>query len=107
MRGLTLSPIPVAAGTVIVETLTEIRPSPGARTVRLHSLPTLDLVPGLLEPWKNKLQGAALAGDSAWRLRPALEALGVSHFARPGELQTPDALWHNGGVHPLAVLAER
>lgn len=95
----------VAAGTVIVEERTDFRPSPGLRTVRVHRLPELAALPHLLLLWRGRLQGAALAGDAAWALAGALEELGVSRCAAPGELQSPDALWHNGGVHPLEVLA--
>jgi hypothetical protein len=49
----------------------------------------------------------ALAGvpdaAAAGRLAAALAALGVSRIAPPGDLQRPDALWHNGGVSPLAA----
>jgi hypothetical protein len=37
-------------------------------------------------------------------LRHALTALGVSRFAPPGDLQTPDTRWHNGGIDPLEAL---
>jgi hypothetical protein len=30
--------------------------------------------------------------------------LGLSRFAAPGELQSPDATWLNGGIDPLAAL---
>ena len=95
----------LAAGSVIVEEDPVFRPSPGLRTVRVHSLSDLAALPALLAPWRGRLQGAALAGDAAWPLAAPLEELGISRCAAPGELQSPDALWHNGGVHPLAVLA--
>ena len=82
----------------------KVAPSPGLRTVRIHPLAGLDALPALLAPWSGLLQGAALAGDDAWRLAPALQAAGVSRLADPGELQSPDALWHNGGRDPLAAL---
>ena len=105
MRGLFQPSLAVDVGTVILEPETRFRPSPGARTVRVHALNDLKALPGLLRPWRDSLQGVALAGDTAWGLRRELTDLGVSRFASPGELQTPDALWHNGGIHPLAVLA--
>lgn len=94
----------LAAGTVIVEADPDFRPSPGLRTVRVHRVGELASLPELLSPWRGLLQSAALAGDAAWALAASLEELGISRCAAPGELQSPDALWHNGGVHPLEVL---
>lgn len=94
----------LGAGTVIVEPRPAFQPTPGLRTVRVHPLDDLARLPGLLDPWRGRLQGAALAGESARALEPALETLGVSRTAAPGRLQHPDALWHNGGVSPLEVL---
>ncbi|HVF61113.1 MAG TPA: acyl-CoA reductase [Thermoanaerobaculia bacterium] len=93
-----------AAGTVIVDDAPAFRSSPGLRTVRVHRTADLAALPHLLSPWRGRLQGAALAGDAAWALAASLEELGISRCAAPGELQSPDALWHNGGVHPLEVL---
>jgi hypothetical protein len=104
MRGLRQHRLALDAGTLIVEPEARFQPSPGLRCVRIHPLPSLDRLPTLLEPWAGRLQGVALAGEAAWRLRPALEALGVCRCAPPGALQTPDALWHNGGLHPLEAL---
>lgn len=105
MRGLWQSSLPLRDGTVIVEADAEFRPSPGLRTVRVHPLEDLSKLPGLLAPWRGRLQGAALAGEDAWRLAPALAELGISRCAPPGELQSPDAAWHNGGINPLEALA--
>ena len=44
-------------------------------------------------------------GEEAWSLEPRLRDLGISRCAAPGELQSPDAAWHNGGIDPLAALA--
>lgn len=104
MRGLFAPVLPLAAGTVIVDPAAELHPSPGLRTVRIHPIADLAHFPELLEPWHGLLQGAALAGEDAWRLIPALERLGISRFAAPGELQSPGASWHNGGISPLAAL---
>jgi hypothetical protein len=105
LRGLSCPPLPLAAGTVIVEPNPAFQPSPGLRCVRIHPLAELAALPELLAPWRGRLQGAALAGQAAWALTDRLDELGFSRFAPPGELQTPDASWHNGGVSPLAVLA--
>jgi hypothetical protein len=107
MRGLYQPELELRRGTVVVEPRTELRPSPGVRTVRVHPLPALDRLPEILAPWRGRLQGAALAGESAWSLAPALAELGVSRCAHPGELQSPDASWHNGGVSPLEALVVR
>lgn len=104
LRGLFVRGSSPAEGTVIVEPEPRFIPSPGSRTVRIHPLDDLARIPDLLAPWADRLQGAALAGSGTERLRPALAALGVSRFAPPGELQHPDASWHNGGVHPLDAL---
>jgi hypothetical protein len=105
MRGLWQSSLPLRDGTVIVEAEAEFRPSPGLRTVRIHPLEDLSRLPGLLAPWRGRLQGAALAGEEAWRLARPLARLGISRCAPPGELQSPDATWHNGGIDPLEALA--
>jgi hypothetical protein len=47
---------------------------------------------------------AGVPKEKAGTLVPALQNLGVSRIAAPGELQHPDTAWHNGGVNPLAVL---
>jgi hypothetical protein len=104
MRGLRRSVLPVLAGTVLVDPAPAFRPSPGLRTVRIHPLADLAGLLDVLAPWRGKLQGAALAGEDAWRLAPALAGLGISRCAAPGELQSPDVTWHNGGLHPLRSL---
>lgn len=104
LRGLAVRGGGPSEGTVIVEPEPRFVPSPGARIVRIHPVAHLARVPSLLAPWSGRLQGAALAGVDAQAMRPALAALGVSRFAPPGELQHPDASWHNGGVHPLDAL---
>ncbi len=105
LRGLIVEALsPAAAGTVVVDPLPAFRPGSGLRCVRVQPLPDLAELPRHLAPWAGRLQGASLAGEAASALAPALEALGVSRCAPPGELQSPNALWHNGGIHPLAAL---
>ncbi len=97
----------LAVGTVLVERETFFRPVPGLRTVRVHGVNSLaDVIPKL-EPWKGKLQGAALAGRAAEELRTTLPFLGFSRFAKPGELQEADASWANGGIDPLQVFSKK
>ena len=93
----------LTAGTVLIEPEPEMLPTPGLRTVRVHPLAPLDSLPAVLQPWRGRLQGAALAGASAGRLGPGLRRLGISRVTAPGELQSPDVLWHNGGIHPLGA----
>jgi hypothetical protein len=107
MRGLRQEPLSLQVGTVIVDPDPAFRPSPGLRTVRVHPLPDLARLPDLLIPWRGSLQGAALAGSDAWVLEPRLRELGISRSAPPGELQSPDATWHNGGIDPLEALSGR
>ncbi|MFY9824945.1 MAG: acyl-CoA reductase [Thermoanaerobaculia bacterium] len=104
MRGFWQSSLAPREGTVVVDPDPELRPSPGLRTVRVHPLADLSRLPGLLRGWKGRLQGAALAGEAAWRLEPELRELGISRFSPPGELQSADAAWHNGGIDPLEAL---
>jgi hypothetical protein len=106
MRGLRRPALAITEGTVLVDPDPAFRPSPGLRTVRVHPLADLASLPALLAPWQDRLQGAALAGE-AWELEGRLRELGVSRVAEPGALQAPDALWHNGGISPLAALGGR
>jgi hypothetical protein len=94
----------LGAGTVIGKNAPFFRAGPGGRTVGVYPLPEPERLGDILAPWRGRLQGAALHGDAAWGLEPTLRALGVSRCAPPGELQSPDALWHNGGVHPLDLM---
>jgi hypothetical protein len=104
MRGLWLADLPLRVGTVLLEPLPELQPSPGLRTVRIHPLPDLRQLQLMVAPWRGRLQGAALAGSDAWALAGELATLGVSRCAPPGELQSPDASWHNGGRDLLLSL---
>ena len=76
-----------------------------ARTRPSRRAPAHPARPRRLVPWRGALQGAALDGADAWELAADLAALGVSRITGPGELQTPDARWHNGGIDPLDALA--
>ena len=94
------------AGTVIVEPQPTFAPGPGLRTVRVHPLDRLERLAATFEPWRDRLQGAALAGERAWALEPALVALGVSRLAPPGRLQQTPADWSNAGVDWVERLGE-
>lgn len=95
----------LGAGSVVVEPTAAFRPSPGLRTVRVHGIEDLAALPDLLAAWRGRLQGVALAGNDAWALAGALTSLGISRCAAPGDLQSADASWHNGGARPLDILA--
>lgn len=101
----------LAVGTVIVETDPAFRPSPGLRTVRVHPLPGgaagSERLAEVLTPWAGRLQGLAAAGIPEAEVAALSRRLDLSRTSLPGELQSPDATWHNGGRHPLAVLAGR
>jgi hypothetical protein len=94
-----------AQGTVIHEPAPSFAPSPGLRTVRVHGVETLRAAVEALRPWTGKLQGAALAGETAWSLTSGLAELGISRVAEAGRLQSADASWQNGGIDPLAAFA--
>ncbi|MEM7480847.1 MAG: acyl-CoA reductase [Acidobacteriota bacterium] len=109
MAGLYRPQLPAAAGTVVVAAEPIFEPSPGLRTVRVLPIDRAHDAVDALRGWSGRIQGVALAGMT-WKgetgvdLRCALAALGISRFAAPGELQSPDASWHNGGDDPLRVL---
>jgi len=88
-------------GTVVIEPEPRFVPSPGLRTVRLYPVAELGDALAALAPWRGRLQGAALAGASAWEQEERLAALGVSRVAEAGRLQSADATWANAGVDPL------
>jgi hypothetical protein len=95
----------LAVGTVLVESATFFRPVPGLRTVRVHGVPKLtDALPALAA-WRGQLQGAVLAGPTTEKLAASLPLLGFSRLAPPGELQSADASWANGGMDPLGVFS--
>jgi hypothetical protein len=107
LRGLWVAELSMAVGTVVVDPSPEFRLSPGLRTVRIHPIEELSILPEVLAPWSGRLQGAALAGQGAWSLQLRLESLGISRCAEPGQLQAADATWHNGGIHPFEALTGR
>jgi hypothetical protein len=110
--GEMVSDLPLDAGTVLISEPGQVadsprlEPLPGGRTVRVRSVRSLDEIEAALEPWRGAVQGAALAGDGAWRLAATLEALGLTRFAAPGELQHADALWANGDRHLVDVFSD-
>lgn len=94
---------PAAAGTVVLTSEVAFRPSPGLRSVRVHAVARVGDALVALDPWRGRLQGAALAGEGARAISDELSALGLSRLAEPGRLQSADAAWANGGIDPFAV----
>ncbi len=83
LRGLYSPELPIDVGTVVVEPRPEFQPSPGLRTVRIHPVEDLAKLPEILAPWSGQVQGAALAGDDAWRLQPAARVSRRQSVRRP------------------------
>jgi hypothetical protein len=104
LRTGSLQELQIGEGTVLVESESFFRPVPGLRTVRVHGLKDLEELVAILEPWRGKLQGVALAGARARSLSNDLALLGFSRLAPAGELQSADASWANGGIDPLEAL---
>ena len=102
LRGLAWFGDALDTGTVIIESDTRISPSPGLRTVRIHSIS--ELPP--LDDWNGRLQGIAIAGHMPATVRRAFEQAGVSRFAPAGQLQATDAAWRNGGIDLAAEFAD-
>jgi len=104
LQGLRVEPLAIDAGNVLLDRQLAFQPSPGLRTVHVHPLEELEELPRILEPHAGLLQAVSLSGRRAEALQPALEALGVSRFAAPGELQSPPADWRNDGVDLMRAL---
>ena len=81
-----------------------LEPSPGRRVVRVVPAGDTDQALALLEPWRDRLQGAALLPGAPFELATRLLALGVSRTAAPGRLQRPDASWRADGIDLYALL---
>jgi hypothetical protein len=106
MAGELAGDLALAQGTVVVRRDAEFQPVPGLRTVRVHPVAELAAALAALAPWRGRLQGAALAGESALALGDRLRAeLGLARVAPAGELQSVEAGWASGGIDPLAALA--
>lgn len=101
MRGLGQPPLPIGAGTVIVEPERVLRPSPGLRTARVHPLADWSELEPILSPWSGRLQGAALGGELPAAVEALLRRLGVSRLAPAGELQHAGVDWDDGAAAPV------
>lgn len=92
----------LADGAVVIEPA-QVSPSPGQRLVRVVPVRDLDQVLALLQPWRDRLQGAAVLAGAPVEFATALAGLGVHRVAAPGELQHAGATWRNAGIDLLAV----
>jgi acyl-CoA reductase LuxC len=100
MRGLALPRMSLAAGTVIVESGLDLRPTPGLRSVRVHALPSLDALPAALVSMHGRIQGVAVAGTLPAHCEALLRRAGVTRIAPAGELQLPEADWDGADQAP-------
>ncbi len=82
---------------------TSLRLVPPPRSMCFLPVDELGDLPVLLDPLGPRLQGLSLAGSETLRdmLAEALEPLGLSRIARPGELQRPPVHWSHDGVRIL------
>jgi hypothetical protein len=73
--------------------------SPGLRTVYVSAFDGVDDLRARLAPAGRRLEGFSVAATDveAARLGTILGALGVSHLAAPGAIQSPPITWRHGG----------
>ncbi|HEX9798957.1 MAG TPA: acyl-CoA reductase [Thermoanaerobaculia bacterium] len=106
LAGALVGELDAAAGTVVADPELGFRPTPGLRSVRVHSVDALDDALAALAPWRGALQGAALAGEEALARGEEIAArLGLARCAPAGRLQHAEAGWASGGIDPLGVFA--
>jgi len=104
LKGHDRPELPIECGTVIVDPELDLRPSPGLRTVRIHPTRPEEFL-GVLDRGVHEIQGVSVAGPLPPVVHTALQAREIGRIAPAGELQKVDATWHNGGCHPLEILA--
>jgi hypothetical protein len=90
---------PRLAWTVIYDSGASFTASPGLRTVYVSEFRDLDDLDSRLSPARGRLEGFSVAATDteAARLAAMLGALGVSHLAAPGAIQSPPVTWRHGG----------
>jgi len=84
----------------------QLQPSPPARSLIFLPVDDLSVLPTLLTPLGDHLQGLLYVGDSARRdiLEDSLSALGLSRAVPAGMLQRPPIDWNHDGVRILHSL---
>ncbi len=103
-RGLGGEPVEIFEGsrlawTVIYDPGASFTASPGLRTVHVSEFRGLDDLRARLRPAQGRLEGFSVAATEteAAQLGALLGALGVSHLAAPGTIQSPPVTWRHGG----------
>lgn len=103
-RGLGGEPVRIFEGanlawTLIYDRDADFTASPGLRTVHVSEFNGLDDLRARLDPARGYLEAfsAGATDTEAPRLGAMLGALGVSHFAAPGRIQSPPVTWRHGG----------
>jgi Acyl-CoA reductase (LuxC) len=103
-RGLGGEPVEIFEGpglawTVIYTPGASFTASPGLRTVYVSEFRDLDDLGVRLRPVRGRLEAFSVAATEAEaaRLGALLGALGVSHLAAPGAIQSPPVAWRHGG----------
>jgi acyl-CoA reductase-like NAD-dependent aldehyde dehydrogenase len=94
-----------AGGTVLYDESTAFRPTAGLRTIRVHPLDDVGLLPVTLPA--EAIECVGLAGLSAAPLAAGLRARGVSRLCPVGGMQQPPLAWPRGQQPPLGALLPR
>ena len=87
-------------GAALVETWADVRPGPGARTVRVCPLASLAALPAALPAGRIECVGVHGEGVDV----EALRARGVSRVCRAGRMQEPPLAWPRGQRAALGSL---
>ena len=103
-RNSVFAPGDEAAGTVVVEPLPALRPSPLGRSLRVMPVASIAALTEILRPCRGVLEGAGLAAEpDRWLLlAEALAGAGVHLVSRLGSMQRPPLAWRQGGRPRLA-----
>ena len=89
-------------GTVVYDDDLAFRPTTAARSLRVHPIRSLDILPALLP--SAQIECVGLAGRDPRALVPALRERGVSRLCPPGRMQRPPLTWPRGQQAPLGAL---
>ena len=87
---------------VILQAAAPGRPAIGGRTLRVHPIRELGMLPGLLP--MGVIECVGLAGADATALATPLLARGVSRICPVGRMQRPTLSWPRGQRAPLGAL---